>query len=549
MSINDVVGDIGDGLESYWNNLTGKTAADAAKKEAEAQAAKIAEMKAAAGVYGDYRQQQQQARMNALSSISTAYQPANNALATMYGGGMGGGSNYNARPAGYAPITAGMSGKAAPAPVQTFAPPSATAGQIKPAGMAARNPLGNKAPFQSASQTLSKMSANPALAAKLGAAAPAVGAPKVAAVGAAPKTPAAQPGLIASQTGGAAGLDSGTATAPSLGAMGAKMGAAMKSGAAAPAPMMALSKERGLSSVGGVPTPGQQFPDGSVTPGTIGEDGTYYTSTGIHYGKPIGPGGNGSRSPPPISPGMSIEEANAAVPERFRRNLTGYGNEVKEPGQGYYGQYWVLPPGGDPNDPSTWVFVDEQYLLANKPEYEAWLVSQGLEMEPNSNYVLGAVPRWGAAGSWAQQGDAAPGGGGGGAPTIGAGGPGDPTSQYRTNVNPNQPAFIPNPTGPSGVSFQPTEMLNNPFGNVAGAGNMLPFDSPGSHFRQAEYYPEPPAQSFAAPSSSANMSSLQSAKAAPGGNAQPAQSAGQTLERLRALSRGGVLQKFGQGRP
>ncbi len=98
--------DIGQGVEDLWGSLTGATAREAQQAEQAAQAQKIAAMQTAAGVYGDYRQQQQQARMNALSNISTAYQPANNALATLYGGGTGQ-VPFAARPAGYRPITAG----------------------------------------------------------------------------------------------------------------------------------------------------------------------------------------------------------------------------------------------------------------------------------------------------------------------------------------------------------------------------------------------------------------------------------------------------------
>ncbi len=133
-----------DGLESAWNNLTGQTAADAAAAERQAQAQKIAMMQQAAGVYGDYRQQAQQARMNALSNISTAYQPANNALATLYGGGTGQ-VPFAARPANYAPITAGGGpGQSAyrPQPI-----PAGAAQGVMPALADARNPPGSTIPI------------------------------------------------------------------------------------------------------------------------------------------------------------------------------------------------------------------------------------------------------------------------------------------------------------------------------------------------------------------------------------------------------------------
>lgn len=43
------------------------------------------QMELAARAYGAYRPELAQANMNALSNMSTAYQPANNAMATMYG--------------------------------------------------------------------------------------------------------------------------------------------------------------------------------------------------------------------------------------------------------------------------------------------------------------------------------------------------------------------------------------------------------------------------------------------------------------------------------
>lgn len=43
------------------------------------------QLEQAARAYGAYRPELAQARMNALSNISTAYQPMNNAMSTMYG--------------------------------------------------------------------------------------------------------------------------------------------------------------------------------------------------------------------------------------------------------------------------------------------------------------------------------------------------------------------------------------------------------------------------------------------------------------------------------
>jgi hypothetical protein len=153
---------IQDGLESLWNNLTGQTAANAAAAEQAAQAQKIAQMQQAAGVYGDYRQQQQQARMNALSNISTAYQPANNALATLYGGGTGQ-APFAARPQGYKPITAGgAAGQSAYRP-QPIAPALLQPGAISSAPDP-RNPPGSTLPVMRPGDmpTISPAAAQPA---------------------------------------------------------------------------------------------------------------------------------------------------------------------------------------------------------------------------------------------------------------------------------------------------------------------------------------------------------------------------------------------------
>ena len=132
--------DILEGLENFWNSITGTTGKEAAEKERQAQEAKIAQMRQAAQVYAGYRPQAQQARMNALSNISTAYQPANNALATMYGG-TAQNSAYQARPEGYKPITAG--GAQAQ---QSYRPlPQVQPGQIQATDP--RNPPGSTIPI------------------------------------------------------------------------------------------------------------------------------------------------------------------------------------------------------------------------------------------------------------------------------------------------------------------------------------------------------------------------------------------------------------------
>lgn len=130
--------DIAGMLESFGKSVSGQTAAEALAYERQAQAEKIRQMQQAAVIYGDYRRQQQGARMNALSNISTAYQPANNALATLYGGGTGQ-APYAARPQGYAPIGAGG------APGQNAYRPTAST-LYYPALQDARNPPGSTMP-------------------------------------------------------------------------------------------------------------------------------------------------------------------------------------------------------------------------------------------------------------------------------------------------------------------------------------------------------------------------------------------------------------------
>lgn len=51
-----------------------------------AQEAQMAELQKARQAIQQYRPEAMQARLNALSNISTAYQPMNNAMETMYGG-------------------------------------------------------------------------------------------------------------------------------------------------------------------------------------------------------------------------------------------------------------------------------------------------------------------------------------------------------------------------------------------------------------------------------------------------------------------------------
>lgn len=51
-----------------------------------AQEAQLAELQKAREAIQAYRPEAMQARLNALSNMSTAYQPMNNALETMYGG-------------------------------------------------------------------------------------------------------------------------------------------------------------------------------------------------------------------------------------------------------------------------------------------------------------------------------------------------------------------------------------------------------------------------------------------------------------------------------
>lgn len=52
----------------------------------EAERGQLESLRNAAMAFQQYRPEAMQARLNALSNISTAYQPANNLLETMYGG-------------------------------------------------------------------------------------------------------------------------------------------------------------------------------------------------------------------------------------------------------------------------------------------------------------------------------------------------------------------------------------------------------------------------------------------------------------------------------
>jgi hypothetical protein len=526
-----VAGDIGSGISDYLKNLTGANTKEAQEAERKAAEAKAAQMTAAAGVYGDYRQQQQQARMNALASISTAYQPANNALATMYGGGMGGGSNYNARPAGYAPITAGMSGAAAPQ--QTFTAQNAsTAPALRDLLGSAKSPTidprGNTASAQTQSSMLAKLAKSPALAGAARPTAPSVSQPGATPPGA-PKTGlAAAPRL--QQTASAA--------RPTLTASQIGRAAEIKQQAGG----MRTLEKTGLSGVGGIPTPGQTDASGNVGAGHVGEDGTYYTPQGIYYN---GPGAGtknmiAPRDPPPLMPGMSVDEANAQIP--LRTDPVAGGKPVSW-------QYWVVPPGGDPSDQSTWVWVDGGFEVAdptgeNRKAYHEWLRKQGLEPDPNGSPV-GVPVKWAAAGSWVQDTAAA---GGGAQPGIGAPGGMDPTAQYRTQVAPNMaPPGTQGLTGPAGVSFQPNQMLQNPFGNAAGADGFPAAAMMGG--APAGAPPVAAARPSLPPAAVSGLKDLlgvsNSPALGPGGSMAPAQNAGNTLAKLRQMARSGVTQKMG----
>lgn len=149
-----IASDIVGWIQGLGNSLSGADTREAMAYERAAQAQKLAAMQQAAQVYGQYRPQAQQARINALSNISTAYQPANNALATLYGGGTGQ-VPYAPRPAGYRPITAG----GAPSTASPYmpAPTGAAARAVLDNGNSMRNPPGITERTVTPSQGLSEV--------------------------------------------------------------------------------------------------------------------------------------------------------------------------------------------------------------------------------------------------------------------------------------------------------------------------------------------------------------------------------------------------------
>lgn len=308
-----------DGLESAWNNLTGQTAADAAAAERAAQAQKIAQMQQAAGVYGDYRQQAQQARMNALSNISTAYQPANNALATLYGGGTGQ-VPFAARPAGYAPITAGGANAQSawrPMPIAPGAPQ-----QVYPALQDARNPPGSTIPIARPTGPLPMPTQSPQ---------PAVAPPPGAMAAAQP------PDRVQAPAGGAQGVMAGM--------LALNQGGASMRTLAGPAPNLASGVRGAIQ--GGAATPNQPVaarptvPQGaprSEVPPLPGMNGAPSGSTGsVNGGSAMGlqPGAQASGSAPP-----------AARPPAAPQVATGAAGVSFQPGQMMSNPFNSGPPGG-----------------------------------------------------------------------------------------------------------------------------------------------------------------------------------------------------------
>lgn len=77
--------DAGNWLDEQASALTGASEARAKKAEQAALAKKLQSMMQAGNVLGQYRPEMMNARMNALRNRMSAYQGANNALATMYG--------------------------------------------------------------------------------------------------------------------------------------------------------------------------------------------------------------------------------------------------------------------------------------------------------------------------------------------------------------------------------------------------------------------------------------------------------------------------------
>jgi hypothetical protein len=95
--------------------------------DSEAQAAQQAELAKARAALQQYRPEAMQARLNLFNNASTAYQGANNALETMYGGGGnvgGGGGESPRRLMGHdLPADAGGGGSAPMPPGQQGPPP------------------------------------------------------------------------------------------------------------------------------------------------------------------------------------------------------------------------------------------------------------------------------------------------------------------------------------------------------------------------------------------------------------------------------------------
>ena len=93
----------GDALDAF-TEATGLTNKEEQRRLAEAQAASLAAMQQAGGVYEAYRPTQMAAHAAGKSNALSAYEGANTALAQLYGG-TGQTTNFAPRPANYAPVT------------------------------------------------------------------------------------------------------------------------------------------------------------------------------------------------------------------------------------------------------------------------------------------------------------------------------------------------------------------------------------------------------------------------------------------------------------